>query len=279
MKISMTGWQGVLGTKFIETFPNYEYELFEGRIENLLNVENFVEKSKDSDALLHLASLVPRRKVESNPIIAFETNVKGTLNLLETFCVSGRSDINIIAASTCHVYKSSIKRISESDTKRPASWYGETKLQSEMICEFFRKNRKMRISSPRIFSYSDPNQSNDFFIPAMIAKFKGAPLGEIFEIPGLFGARDFIASDQVVHALNKLIEIQHAAPVNIGSGISIKLFEVINLMLDKMNRQDITIKFLNKENLNLVSNPMYLNSLGIEVKSDIDSIIDQMINK
>lgn len=279
MKISITGWTGVLGSKFIETYPNNQYLLFDGRVENFDDVKKFASTSENSDVILHFASLVPRRKVESNRLAALDANVKGTFNLLEAFSAIKNSDIHIIAVSTSHIYESASQKLKESDPKKPSSWYGETKLLSESICEFYRIDKGMKICNPRIFSYSGKKQSEDFFLPAMITKIKNAPTGAQLEIPGLLGSRDFISSLNVVQSIEHLIRLKHTGVVNIGSGRGIKLFEIVKLITEKLNRQDIVINCSLTENQNLVSDPTYMNSLGIVIQTEIGTIIDEIINQ
>ena len=246
-------------------------------MDNFKDVFEFISKYQDHDVVLHLAALVPRPKVENHPKEAFDSNVLGTFNILESVRqIKGRNS-RLVIASSSHVYASKLYKLRENDKRQPISWYGKTKLLSESICETFMESYQMSICVPRIFSYTDQYQSTEFFIPSMIDKIAKAPLNQELFIPGLNGARDFLNSDQVVTGLEFLCNMQMNGFINLGSGKKTKLLSVVNQITTLLDRKDLKITS-DKLRFNLVSNNSKIKKLGLNFEQDFNSYLKKMVN-
>ena len=79
---AITGSKGVLGSKLKKKIPLKFYE-FHGNILNKKKVNQWIQK-KDFDILIHLAALVPTNLVNKNYKKAYEVNVIGTNNLINS---------------------------------------------------------------------------------------------------------------------------------------------------------------------------------------------------
>jgi nucleoside-diphosphate-sugar epimerase len=277
MRIIITGSSGILGRRFMEKFNGHEYIPYTGRVEDFGNLHKFLNQHKQHDVILHLAALVPRDKVENHPKSAFDSNVLGTFNVLESVRqIKGRNS-RLVIVSSSHVYASKSGKLKESDKRDPISWYGRTKLLSENLCETFRKSHHMNICVPRIFSYTDQDQSNEYFIPAMIDKISHAPLNHELFIPGLNGARDFLNSDQVVTGLELLCNLQVNNSLNIGSGKRTILLDLVIKIIEILDRKDLKIT-TDKFKLNLVSDNSKIKKLGLKFDENFEMYLEQMIN-
>ena len=277
MKIIITGSTGILGRRFMEKFSDHEYFPYNGRVENFRGVFEFINKNKEHDVVLHLAALVPRDKVENYPKEAFDSNVLGTFNILESVKQLKGRNSRLVIASSSHVYASKLGKLKESDKRQPISWYGQTKLLSESICETFIESYRMNICIPRIFSYTDQQQSSEYFIPAMIDKISKAPFNHELFIPGLNGARDFLTSDQVVTGLELLCNGRMNNYVNLGSGNKTKLLNIVNQICTYLGRRDLKITS-DKSTFSLVSNNSKIKKLGLNFDADFDHYLRQMVN-
>ena len=85
MLIGITGASGTLGKELINLFKKkYKFSIFNGdiRIQNDLN--EWLSNA-NIDAIIHLASIVPIRKVNKNPKFAREVNYIGAKNLMNFF--------------------------------------------------------------------------------------------------------------------------------------------------------------------------------------------------
>ena len=172
--IALTGATGVVGTRLQEYFSDAEFLIFDGDIRDEKTVKKFCRAAASCDAFIHLAALVPKQAVDSDPIEAFDVNVRGTLNVLEGLRQLRSYAPWMFYASSSHVYASSTVPMREDGLLEPFTLYGLTKLEGEQWCKAYRREFGLKVCIGRLFSFSDPLQPNLYFIPAMINKIKNA---------------------------------------------------------------------------------------------------------
>ena len=142
MKIFVTGGAGFIGSYLVKAlselghvvvvFDNFSHpsDLFSKNIKNVISIngdvlnQNQLSKYiKNSDIVIHLAAQIDVEKSINNPKETFDTNVKGTENLLLS-CV-GNKISNFIAISSAavygHVKNYSIEEHFPNDLKPPKS--------------------------------------------------------------------------------------------------------------------------------------------------------------
>lgn len=100
-KIGVTGADGFIGTKLCQTLEGKGYVLIKYNSENL-DIKNKIEISKEIDILYHLAAVNKPYFSKKEPFETFETNVLGTINLLEA--VRNSNVKKIIFTSSILVY-------------------------------------------------------------------------------------------------------------------------------------------------------------------------------
>mgnify|MGYP001195238325 CR=1 FL=1 len=83
MKIGITGSSGNLGSYLINELKKYELDFFNGRIQNIIDVEKWI-RGKNFDAIIHLAAIVPTFSVNKHKKKALNVNFNGTRNLVKT---------------------------------------------------------------------------------------------------------------------------------------------------------------------------------------------------
>jgi hypothetical protein len=66
------------------------------------------------------------------------------------------------------------------------------------------------------------------------------------------------------------------SPINIGNGRKILLFDLVNLIKEKMNRSDLIVR-TDESELHLVSDVSHLKRLGLENESIIENYISKMV--
>ena len=79
---AITGSTGVLGKRIKKLLP-YKFYEFKEDLTNKKKVEKWVF-GKDFDIIIHLAALVPVDEVNKNYKKAYNINVTGTLNLINS---------------------------------------------------------------------------------------------------------------------------------------------------------------------------------------------------
>jgi nucleoside-diphosphate-sugar epimerase len=236
MIVGLTGSTGVLGSELISMSKNINFRYFDGDIRNFHEVKNWINNN-DLDSIIHLAAVVPIRKVNSNKKKAYDVNFLGTKNLVDSIKLKSGKKIWFFFASTSHVYGKSNKTLSETSKIKPMNYYAFTKFQSE---KYLIKNKKyINYCIGRIFSYSSYLQKKDYFIPNIISKLKNK--NKILEIKGTNHYRDFLPIEDVVKAIKILNRSKSKGIFNICSSQKILLSDIIRLLNFKNKR----IKFIN----------------------------------
>ena len=130
---ALTGSTGVIGKKLRKNLP-FKFYNFRGNITNPNTVKKWVN-AKNFDLIIHLAAIVPTRKVNKNYLEAKKVNIKGTENLINALIKKKIKPKWFFFASTSHVYgiRQKYKKLSEKNKALPTNKYGSTKKVSEDI--------------------------------------------------------------------------------------------------------------------------------------------------
>lgn len=276
--IALTGSTGVLGTRIQQYFQDAKFYIFDGDIRDTDAVKAFCRESVVCDAFLHLAARVPKQLVDSNPMEAFDINVRGTLNILEGLKSLGKHAPWFFYASSSHVYASSKEPINEHSQLNPFTLYGLTKLQGEAWCQAYAREYELPVCIGRFFSFSDVLQSNLYFIPAMIHKIRIAEKNATLELFGINGQRDFVTVTQICQTLNLLLTKRFTGIINIGTGEGNHLLTIINKIKTLLGRNDLNIIAKNDEPNYLVADVARLKNLEGTLPNNIDLLLEEMVN-
>jgi UDP-glucose 4-epimerase len=251
MKILVTGGAGFIGSNLVRFLVSKGHEvtvldsLISGYRINLQPVSSSVHflvgdvrdfsvvdhAMTNIRVVFHLAASVGNARSIEYPIIDAETNVLGTLNVLEA---ARRHKVRKIVFSSSAGIFGELKTmpISESHSVEPDSPYGATKLCAEKMCLAYAKLYQLEAICLRYFNVFGVNQRYDAYgnvIPIFAHKL-------IFKKPvEIFGdgeqTRDFINVQDVVNA-NYLAGINRgvSGAFNLGSGSRITINELIKKM-------------------------------------------------
>jgi nucleoside-diphosphate-sugar epimerase len=276
--IALTGSSGVVGTRLQEYFKNAQFFCFDGDIRNEQAVKKFCRESAGCDAIIHLAAIVPKQAVDSDPIEAFDVNVRGTLNVLEGLRQLRSYAPWMFYASSSHVYASSPMPMKEDGLLEPFTLYGLTKLQGEQWCNTYSKEFGVKVCIGRLFSFSDSLQPNLYFIPAMIHKIKNAERNSTVEIPGVNGERDFLSVPQICKSIEFLCSKKYEGIVNIGTGTGSHLLAIVKRIAELLGRHDLNISAINDKATYHVADVTLLKSINMALENEIDELLIKMIN-
>ena len=287
LRIGITGSRGVLGRSLIKYWSmidsKIEFDTFNGDIQNIDEIDQWINNENRFHAIIHLAALVPTIEVDKNPLKAFRINSLGTLNLLET-CRLKYSENEcpwIFYSSTSHIYSSDEhqhQNIKESSLINPISTYGLTKYQADQWAELYRTKYRLPICTGRIFSYSSPNQASNFFIPSLIEKIRNAPLNARLEIRGLDGTRDFLTVQQIVETIEYLFSKKSIGVFNIGTGQATKLLDLAHAVQNRLDRTDLIIVSTGTDTNHLVANIEKLIEIGFRPIFNLDQLLDSFFS-
>ena len=244
--ILVTGGAGFIGfhlckklSEFTSNLTIYD-NLSSGKMENIKQVPkaHFVKADilnqkklnslEKADLIYHLAAQVVVPYSMENPIEDFETNARGTLNVLEK---ARKDDAKLVFASSAAVYGNTTKLPTpESYGYDPASCYGLSKVVGEQYCNMYSKQYGLDISIVRFANVYGPRCHG--VIQDFLDKISRNP--EKLEIIGTGQqSRDFVHVSDVVEALTLVTTSEKALgkTFNIGFGKTTKIIDLAKIIL------------------------------------------------
>ncbi len=152
-EILIVGGTGNLGQNIIKYYRHRNL-VYPGKENlNILNKQSIIKNiKKNTDVIINCAGLPRIRECESKPDKAFQLNVIGVKNLVESVLKAEKKfkkKISLIHLSSDAVYKSLSGNYKENDKCIPQNIYGKTKLQGE---KFVKKLKNYTIIRTRFFN-------------------------------------------------------------------------------------------------------------------------------
>jgi NAD dependent epimerase/dehydratase len=194
------------------------------------------ESMKDCDVVFHLAALIAIPYSYQAPESYVDTNVNGTLNVLQAARDLGTA--RIIHTSTSEVYGTArFVPITEEHPLQAQSPYAATKIGADQLALSFHLSFATPVTVVRPFNTYGPRQSTRAVIPAIIAQIaKGArqvKLGAVHPTRDFNFVTDtaagFIAAAACDAALGEVF--------NIGSNYEISVGDTASLIAEVMGRR------------------------------------------
>jgi UDP-glucose 4-epimerase len=158
MKILVTGSSGHLGEGLMRTLRNTKHDIlgidilpspFTNRVGSIVDRE-FVKRSmKDVDVVLHTATLHKPHLFTHTAQNFLDTNITGTLNLLEEAIQGGVQTFIFTSTTSAFGYAHTPKEnnpavwVREDLIPVPKNIYGVTKVAAEDLCELFHRNYQL----------------------------------------------------------------------------------------------------------------------------------------
>jgi len=185
------------------------------------------------DVVFHLAALIaiPYSYLAAQSYV--ETNVLGTLNVLEAAREIGVA--RVIHTSTSEVYGTAFALpIAESHPLQGQSPYSASKIGADMMAEAFARSFDLPVAILRPFNTYGPRQSERAVIPTVIRQILD-PSCSVIRIGDTSTIRDFTFVDDTVAAflaIGLATDIQFGRAYNAGSGKAVSVAEMIDLVVD-----------------------------------------------
>ena len=108
------------------------------------------------DAVIHLAARAGVRQSVENPWIYYETNLTGTLNLLELCQRHGVGKFVLASTSSLYGAHNSMPYREDADTSRPLSPYAASKKAAETLCYTYHYLHGLDVTVVRYFTVYGP---------------------------------------------------------------------------------------------------------------------------
>jgi len=198
------------------------------------------------DAVAHLAALIAIPFSYNSPDSYVDTNIKGTLNVLQA--ARELSIKRMIHTSTSEVYGTAkIVPITEEHPLQGQSPYSATKIAADQLAYSFFKSFGLPVVILRPFNTYGPRQSARAVIPTVITQI--AIGTKEIQLGALNPTRDFSYVKDTVRGFTVALESNEGIGevVNLGSGFEISIGDTAKLIADLMDK-DVAI-FLDNERL------------------------------
>jgi len=220
------GWLDSFDKKVLD-----KIEIFIGDIRNADSVRKAI---KDVDVVFHLAALISIPYSYDSPESYVETNIKGTLNILQA-CLDYSVE-RVLITSTSEVYGTAkFVPITEDHPKQGQSPYSATKIGADHLAASFYRSFDLPVVIVRPFNTYGPRQSARAVIPTIITQLLSG-YDEI-KLGSLYPTRDLVYVKDTVEGFARLAQCDNA----IGNEVNIATQSEISI-------QDLAIKLINKIN-------------------------------
>ena len=270
-KYTVTGAAGfiasVVSTKLLESGHEvvgidnlndaYDITIKNWRLEKLQDYANFsfiqndistssrswTDSFKNADSVLHLAGRAGVRQSVETPHVYIESNVLGTLNVLEA--VKGHNIQNIVIASTSSVYGSSLIQPydEDSESSKVLSPYAASKKSAETLAHAYHHLYGINTQILRFFTVYGPAGRPDMSIFRFI---KGISDGSEILLYGDGGERDFTYVDDIAEGVCKAGDLEGYNIINLGGDNPVRIKKIIEL-IEKYTSKSASIKVVPRD--------------------------------
>lgn len=268
MKLLVTGGAGFIGSCFVRhilnKYPDYEVINIDaltycGNLENLKDVENnpnykFVHGNicdrklvrdliSQVDCVVNFAAESHVDNSIKHPEIFIETNVQGTLNLLQASKEIGIE--RYLQVSTDEVYGTLGKTgyFYETTPLAPNSPYSASKASADMLVRAYYETYKLPVLTTRCSNNYGPYQYPEKLIPFFISKLlrgeKVPVYGDGLNVRDWLYVYDHCAAIDTVLHKGKLGEVY-----NVGGHNEKTNMEITRLILDAMEKDESSIEYV-----------------------------------
>jgi len=224
------GWLDYVDKKIKDSI-----EIFTGDVRDPYGIKKAMQ---DCNVVFHLAALIGIPYSYHSPDTYLDTNIKGTLNVLQA-----ARELNIekaIFTSTSEVYGTAqFVPITEKHPINPQSPYSATKAASDFLALSFYRSFNLPVAVIRPFNTYGPRQSARAIIPTIIIQILSGK--KKLKIGSLHPTRDFNYVKDTVNGFIKIAESDRTIGkvVNIGSNSEISIGNLIKKITSIM---DVEIK-------------------------------------
>jgi NAD dependent epimerase/dehydratase len=225
---------------WLDTLPKEKLkriEIFAGDVRDPNGVRTAV---KGCDMVFHLAALIAIPYSYHSPDSYVDTNIKGTLNILQA-CRDNNVE-RLLVTSTSEVYGTAqYVPIDEAHPKQGQSPYSASKIGADFMSDSFYRSFDLPITIVRPFNTYGPRQSARAVIPTIITQLLSG-MNEI-KLGALHPTRDLLFVKDTVKGFTEIAKVPELIghEVNIATNNEISIGDLAKNIIDQIN-PEATIK-------------------------------------
>ena len=214
---------------------NSNYQLFKADIRDQATLRN-IFAGNGFDCLVHLAARAGVRPSLDQPRLYAETNINGTLNLLDLAREHGIKQFVFGSSSSVYGINAKVPFGEDDPVRQPISPYAATKAAGELLCHTYTHLYGMRCVCLRFFTVYGPRQRPDLAIhkfARLISEGKPIPV---------FGdgttRRDYTFIDDIIAGARAAIDFDKTdyEVINLGESRTVELCELISLLEKELGK-------------------------------------------
>jgi NAD dependent epimerase/dehydratase len=219
---------------WLDSFPKEKLnkiEIFSGDVRDPNGVRTAI---KGCDVVFHLAALIAIPYSYHSPDSYVDTNIKGTLNILQACKDLGVQ--KLLVTSTSEVYGTALYiPIDEKHPKQGQSPYSATKIGADHIAESFYRSFDLPVTIVRPFNTFGPRQSARAVIPTIITQLLNG--NSEIKLGAIHPTRDLLF---VKDTANGFVEIAksdkvNGQEINIATNSEISVGDLAQKIINKIN--------------------------------------------
>lgn len=227
--------------KRVEKLTGKSISFYEVDLMNFEKIQEVLNKEKDIYAVIHFAALKAVGESVEKPLMYYENNISGTLNLMKAMQAAGIK--RIVFSSSATVYGDARNcPVDETASVQPTNPYGQTKLMMEQILKDQAAAENWDVTLLRYFNPvgahpsgeigEDPDYPNNLlpFVQQVAAGIRPhvTVFGNDYNTPDGTGVRDYIHVMDLSEAHVAAIEnMEGTLVINIGTGRGYSVLEMI----------------------------------------------------
>ncbi len=222
----------------VEHLKDSNYRLYESDIRSYGEMKKVFDENR-FDCIVHLAARAGVRPSLEDPCGYAETNIKGTMNLLELARESGVGQFVFGSSSSVYGASSKIPFSEDDNVSRPISPYAATKAAGELLCHTFSHLYNIRTVCLRFFTVYGARQRPDLAIrkfATLISEGKPIPV---------FGdgstRRDYTYIDDIISGVRAAIDFDGGRHeiFNLGESQTVELSRLIQLLEQNLDMRAV----------------------------------------
>ena len=219
--------------------------------------------TKKIDVIIHLAALIGIPYSYIAPESYVDTNVKGTLNVLN--CALNNNISQVIITSTSEVYGTAEKvPIFENHSLNAQSPYAASKISADHLALSYYKSFNLPVTILRPFNSFGPRQSSRAIIPTIVSQMLNS---KYVKVGNLKPTRDFTYVEDTASSFVKAINNKKSFGeiINVGNSFEISIENIIKILKDEFGYK-FTVSVDKKRIRPLKSEVMRLYSSNLKAK-------------